>query len=582
MNITRNMFAAVVGALALAWCGIAAEGTGETIFSIDAGNPGKTLPNVSKMLTIWELQESTFANVKRRNDADVLEFVEYVEVMGATGGNDGRDCLKDPANRAVFDDYDFSRLVAGCRNIVRLGLRPYLKLGNVPRKFSSSINFGEFAMNIRPPLDYDVYGRYMAACAKALLDAFGRDELLTWRFAVLTEFENGGWFKDASGSAEKTFQAYCRLYEVTVDAFTRTISPDLTFGAHAMAVTEGLWDERNFIKYAAERRIPLKFVTASFYDFNPGRFTRGFNLPNTIGHLRNAAESVGLTNLVYGIDEGRILSGLARGANSRALALRVVGDTYQAAYDARIVKQLFDSNADYFAAWGYLSGPHTGFDGLPSVSFHVARESAKFKGMRRLPVAADGKAGGGVEADAVAAVSADGGMVRIMAYSFVNNLHAAGKTPLRMKVKLPVAWKGQDVRVVRSVIDDDANWFDEWRRIRRERGIGDDRFGWSPDDPAPMHTVCGLKSEKDRQMFVEEIEPLLRDHAKLRPVEERIKASADGTVELAASLPVNSVVFFELAARRTWTIAGPRKGSPLRDSGLIGPVRVIRYSLARN
>ena len=215
------------------------------------------------------------------------------------------------------------------------------------------------------------------------------------------------------------------------------------------------------------------------------------------------------------------------------------------------MKQLFDSNADYFAAWGYFSGPHTWFDGLPSVSFHVARESAKFKGMRRLPVAAEGKADGGVEADAVAALSADGGTVRIMAYSFVNNLHATGKTPLRMKVKLPAAWKGQDVRVVRKTIDDDANWFDEWRRIRRERGIGDDRFNWSPDDPAPMHAGCGLKSEKDRQMFVKEIEPMLRDHAKLRPVEERMKASADGTVELAASLPVNSVVFFELAKDST-------------------------------
>ena len=32
------------------------------------------------------------------------------------------------------------------------------------------------------------------------------------------------------------------------------------------------------------------------------------------------------------------------------------------------------------------------------------------------------------------------------------------------------------------------------------------------------------------------------------------------------------------AKRRTWTIAGPKKGSPLRDSGLIGPVRVIRAS----
>ena len=79
MNITRKMLAAVVGAFALTWCGIAAEGTGETIFSIDAGKPGKTLPNVNKVLTLWELQESTLANVKRRHDADVLEFVEYVE-----------------------------------------------------------------------------------------------------------------------------------------------------------------------------------------------------------------------------------------------------------------------------------------------------------------------------------------------------------------------------------------------------------------------------------------------------------------------------------------------------------------------
>ena len=85
MNITRKKFAAVVGAFALTWCGIAAEGAGETIFSIDAGKPGKTLPNVNKVLTLWELQEATLANVKRRHDADVLEFVEYVEVMGATG-----------------------------------------------------------------------------------------------------------------------------------------------------------------------------------------------------------------------------------------------------------------------------------------------------------------------------------------------------------------------------------------------------------------------------------------------------------------------------------------------------------------
>ena len=131
------------------------------------------------------------------------------------------------------------------------------------------------------------------------------------------------------------------------------------------------------------------------------------NVPRTIAHLRDAAVSAGLTNLFYGVDEGRILSS-AKGADKGGaqLPLRIVGDTFQAAYDARIAKQIFDSGAEYFASWGYLSGPDTFFEGFPSVSFHVARESARFKGMRRLSVTVSGAARTGTEADAVAAQQA--------------------------------------------------------------------------------------------------------------------------------------------------------------------------------
>ena len=212
-------------------CGImllaaAAQGRAEAVLlAVDATAPGRVLPNVSKMLALWDLDGETFRDVARYREHDVLEFAEYVEIFGATGGNDMRDCLKNPRDRTVLDDYDFSRLVAGCRNIVHLGLKPYLKLGNVPNKFTTHNNPGEFGMNIRPPADYAVYGRYMEACANALLDAFGREELLKWRFAVLTEFGNEGWFKDASGDKEKSFRAYCRLYETTLDAFRKVISP---------------------------------------------------------------------------------------------------------------------------------------------------------------------------------------------------------------------------------------------------------------------------------------------------------------------------------------------------------------------
>jgi len=511
-------------------------------FEIDGTSPGRELPNVQQTLVLWHLPSNAFARATRNREHDVLAFSEYAEVMGATGGNADRDCFRNPSDRSVLDDYDFTRLVSGCRGLLRLGLKPYLKLGNVPQKFSDEVSGGDFHMNIRPPNDFAVYGRYMKACADALLAAFGREELLTWRFAVLTEFENPGWFKDVSGDPEKTFRAYCRLYETTVESFVKTISPDLTVGVHAMAVTEGGWDERRFLRYAGEHRLPLKFVTASFYDAQPGRFTSGLTLPKTIAHLREAAEAAGYTNLYYGVDEGRILCGRTRARKDDNLNLRVVGDTYQAAYDARLVKQLLDAGAEYFASWGFLSGPSTWFEGLPSVSFHVARETAAFKGMRRLPVSASGAAPAGVEAEALAAIAPDARSLKVMAYAFTNDLFAAGTAHLAFRLTLPAAWKGRPLKLVRAQVDDDANWFDEWRADRRHLGIGDDAFSWSPDDPAPMSGL-GLTRPADRERFVRELHPRYRRCAELKPETRRVEAPKDGILSVVCDVPWNAALF---------------------------------------
>jgi len=523
---------------------VVADGAAE--FRIDAARPGRTLPNTQQMICVWSLPKDAFRNVKRNSECDVLEFAEFVEVMGATGGSYGRDCFRRPADRNVTDDYDFTQLVEGCRGILDVGLKPYLKLGNVPIKLSSNASIGSFGMNIRPPDDYSAYGRYMTACADALLAAFGREELCRWRFAVLTEFENGVWFKDVSGDPEKTFRAYCRLYETTVETFVKRISPDLTIGVHAQASTEGLWDERLFIKYVAERNLPLRFVTVSFYDRMPGAPATGMSLAATIAHLRRAAEEGGLTNLVYGVDEGRVLWGRTRSKANDNLFLRIVGDTYQAAYDARTVKRLFDSGADWFASWGYLSGPNVFFEGLPSVSFHVAKEASQFKGMKRLPVVRTGGAAKEIEVDAVAAISEEGRRVRIMAYAFKDDLFATGVLPMCFSVAVPQEWKGNRVTLESCLIDDDANWFDEWRAERRRRGVLDDHFAWSPDDPAPM-SVFGLKSAADREMFKTELESRFRECSKPKIESIRIKADQNGEVQFARVLSANAVLFAELS-----------------------------------
>ena len=81
-----------------------------------------------------------------------------------------RDCFKDPSDRSVLDDYDFTKLVRACGNMLRQGVRPCLKLHAVPIKYSSDPKIGWFRTNSRPPDDYEVYANYIAALVQAMVD----------------------------------------------------------------------------------------------------------------------------------------------------------------------------------------------------------------------------------------------------------------------------------------------------------------------------------------------------------------------------------------------------------------------------
>ena len=135
--------------------------------------------------------------------------------------------------------------------------------------------------------------------------------------------------------------------------------------------------------------------------------------------------------------------------------------------------------------------------------------------------------------------------MRIMAYAFTNDLFATGTTRIGISVVPPPAWKGRKGHVTRCVVDDDANWFDEWRAERKKLGIGDERFFWSPDDPAPTGS-CGLSAAEDRAFFRKEIEPRLRPCAQLKHVTAPLLPAADGSFSLSADLPANAVLFAEL------------------------------------
>ena len=225
--------------------------TSTAVFDVDTTSSGDVIPNIVDNINTWHMGTS-FYNVERNEENDVFEFVKYVQLMQCTGGTADRDLFEDPYDTSTLTDYKFEPLIKNCRGILSLGAKPHLKMGGVPLKFTSDYKMGGFDMNVYPPDDYVAYYGYIKAIAEALVNEFGLEEVKSWRFGVMTEYENQDWFMAKSGDPQESAEAYCKLYDYTVQALIDVIGEDVFVGAHSMTVTEGLWDEEIFIRHVAE------------------------------------------------------------------------------------------------------------------------------------------------------------------------------------------------------------------------------------------------------------------------------------------------------------------------------------------
>ncbi len=523
------------------------KSTSTVEINVDLSQTGDVVPNVVDNINLWDMG-NTFINAQKNEKYDVFEFVKYVQLMQCTGGTADRDLFVDPYDTSTMTDYKFDKLIENCRGIVDIGAKPHLKLGGVPIKFTSGYEMGGFDMNVYPPDDYNVYYDYIKAIAGALCEEFGVEEVKTWRFGCMTEYENEAWFKAKSGDPQESAEAYCKLYDYTVQALVDVIGEDVFVGAHSMTVTEGLWDEEIFIRHVAEgtnyanggKGTRICFLSASFYDSCPGKFTKGYTLPETIGYLKKTAEKYGLTNLIYGVDEGRLLCGVTRGADSDELLNRTTGYTWQAAYDARLFSQAIKSGADYFSSWNFLTNGN--LDGYPVISYHIAQNMAKFEGSKILDTdEKELKTGIKVDIGNLCAVDEETGTIRAMVYNFKNKLDYKGKA--NVTVNIP-SEDGKKYKVTQYLVNDDCNFFDEWQEDRVKYGITDDCFSWSPDDPMIENSVT-LTDTKAREVYFTQLRDKYIECAQLTPTVTEAVA-ADGKLSLNILLDASNVVFYEI------------------------------------
>lgn len=546
-----KIFTTVISVIALFFSSFFAlfSGTSTYNYKIDTTELDGCIPNIVDNVNSWDMGKS-FYNAQKNEKYDIFKFVKYIQLMQCTGGTEQRDLFRDPTDMSTLDDYDFTRLVENCRGILALGAKPHLKLGGVPLKYTSGYTMGGFGMNPYPPDDYGTYYNYIKAMAQALVDEFGADEVKTWRFGCMTEYENKDWFMAKDESPESSEVAYCKLYDYTAQALIDVIGDDVFVGAHCMGVTEGLWDERNFLKHCGtgvnyatgKTGSRICFISSSYYDGCPGEYTSGLSLPELAEHLRSAAEKYGLNNLIYGIDEGRLLYGVNSGKDTNQLNSRTTGYTWQAAYDARLFKLAIDSGFDYFSSWSFLTGGY--LNGYPTISYHIADNISKLAGGKQAKVTRyHMNAGRKIESDCLASWNENTQTLRLMTYNFKNDLGYSKDMKVNFRINVPQL-DGKTVTVTKYVVNDDCNFFDEWQEDRKTYNIGDDCFCWSPDDPC-LDSSTTLSDSKAREIYNSQLKEKYEECSSLVPVTETV-AVENGTIELSETLGAGNVVFYEI------------------------------------
>lgn len=470
---------------------------------------------------------------------EILPFVEYVASMHATGGWLDRDLFREPTNLEVLDDYDCSKLITFCSNVLKQKAKPHIKTGMIPAKLSARTQeelqaiLNHPGQNLLPPYDYDMYHSYIKAIANALVEEFGLDEVRSWHWGVFDEYENYDGF--CAGTPEETCVAFCKVYDYTVDALQSVLGEDIWIGTHSQ--TDGTivmsWNMRDFLYHCAKETnyctgkvgTPLKYIAISFYDESPNQpCNTGKTYAETLNCIREYAESIGLDDLVYGGEEGRILCGM----DGKPLSKRIVGHTYQAGADARLLKQMIDNDIDYFIQWGYLAGREENiFDGIKTVSWHVANCFHRMVGSKVLVSQKQSNIlPDNVESEIVASYNHDTNTVYVMGYNFKYDMMYNETNQMQIHLNLPMF--PEKVKVTRYMVDDDANFFDEWYPNCKDNGA------WSVDSTHPI---------SDPAFLPEEYEPYTR----LLPVSEETEL-LDGELTLTVKLKGNAVVFYVIEA----------------------------------
>lgn len=516
--------------------------------TIDIHQQGQPITNKFASVNAWyylTYWDSTAVNQPANYFAKNYPYVKYVSLYTSTGGCtknaeksfpqgcDGtRDLLKEPTDPSK--GLNFDQLDRAIRNILKQGLKPVLKTGNVPCAYNRDCQAGKFALNTRLPTDWQGYYKYIYAIARHIVDTYGINEVKTWKWGMGSEVNNPDWFNDGKG-IPSTKQAVFKMYDFTVAALQAALGKsNLIVGSH---ITPDLgWNSLEFINhcgrgknyYTRKRGTQLDYLGFSAYQAG--------NSGKSVEILRRQARINGLTELKFQIDEGIDIIGSDGKQTSGDF-----GSTYSAATYGMVFKNMLDHNIDYWSRWNTSSN---GFwDGIPTVGSNVASLCFRMTDNRRLAVRTKGFTNEKTNViNAIAGYNSQNKTLHILAFNHNPNPKATSSEAPVIIIKGIAPSIRKTTTVKQWLIDDNnAQYWLQWQRDAKQQGIGDSAYArFSKDSSAVQEALTDTNA---RNFFVSRL-PEYRKLAMLKPTTSQVRISRNH-IQLTPTLKHHAVILYE-------------------------------------
>ncbi len=248
---------------------------------------------------------------------------------------------------------DFTDAVEILKKVKLTGFKPRIVLDNVPWNMSEQKEVNTYG-NANPPANYDHWQQYITGFIQAMVNAFGYDEVKTWRFRVGTEpnYNPHHW--------NATKEEYFKHYDMTVDAVTKII-PDVEIGPGNIMLNQSptnwgldIIDHCALGTNHATGKVgtPMHFICFSYYEF------LGKKTVELEGFMKKIRSRLNLypqfSNIPVDIQEFGILAdenGTKGGLNDNS--------EYGASWYAAIADVVYKYNMSEIYDWGFGDTPRS-------------------------------------------------------------------------------------------------------------------------------------------------------------------------------------------------------------------------------